>query len=273
VYQKSTTAERADALDAITEFCRTFYQEEELIMAAFQVYCDESGELHDKKCVSFAAAIFPQDEVAVFNRKWKSLLGKVRCVSMKEAMHYEGEFKDWKGQEHDRDGLLESLAILAQERVMYHTNSTLDAATFASFDPRLQGRLKGISYAGFEALVKNIAQGAERNMPDAHFHLVYDLSETYSVECLKLFTRLRMMHSLYRSRFTALSFADDCDYPPLQAADMLAYASRHALLDTNKPIIRRLIEVFKIGRPEFATELAYAADSELGDGIIALPRS
>jgi len=118
-------------------------------MAAFQVYCDESGELHDKKCVSFAAAVFPQDEVAVFNRKWKSLLGEVRCISMKEAMNFEGEFRGWKGREHDRDGLLESLATLAQERVMYHTNSTVDAATFASFDPKLQARLRGISYAGF----------------------------------------------------------------------------------------------------------------------------
>ena len=126
-----------------------------------------------------------------------------------------------------------------------------------------------MAYSGFETLIKGITDIAKSD-PQSKFHLICDLSEGYSVDCLKLFTRLRMMHESYRQRFTALSFADDCDYPPLQAADMLAYCFRRKFLKTDEGIIKRLLEIFGSGKPMAPRELAYEADSHLGDGIITL---
>lgn len=234
-------------MDAISEFCRNFYRDERAgIMAAFQVYCDESGELKDPKCVSFGAVIFPQDEIAGFVRKWNAMLPSgVTCVSMKDAMHYEGDFRSWKDRQRDRDDLLEALALFIHDSVLYKTHSTLDAQTYQTdFSHKLRNRLGGMAYAGFEALIKAISEGAARNLPDAHFHLIYDLSESYSVSCLKLFTKLRSRRSAYRERFTALSFADDCDYPPLQAADMVAYAFRQDQMHTGRAIVKRILEIF-----------------------------
>jgi len=241
-------------------------------MASFQVYTDESGELADSNCVSFAGAILEADDIPAFNRKWKKVLQEsgVTYLSMSEAMNSRGEFRTWKDRTKDRDELLESLAALSHPYSCWYTNSTLDAAKFAKYPEALRKKLRGIAYAGFEALIKGIAEHPA--IPhDAHFHLVCDLSETYSLKCLKLFHRLRMMHSVYRLMFTALSFADDHDYPPLQIADMLAYCFRQEYLGTPAPIIIRLLSIFRREKRLPKRELEYANGSGLGNGIITLP--
>ncbi len=247
-------------------------------MAVFQVYCDESGHLADTECVSFGACIFAQDEIATFVQKWNGLCANagVRYITMKEAMSFAGEFKGWRDRAGERDSLLEAACDLFQDRCVFHTNSTMGSKEFKALSEDRKKKLRNLPYAGFEALVKGISDTAKKN-PANRFHLIYDLSEAYSTECLKMFNRLRMMHGVYRQFFTALTFADDCDFPPLQVADMLAYVHRLEYIaggiDKCEGITKRLLEIInRDGNGGLRKkDLIYGEDAGLGDGVIGLP--
>jgi hypothetical protein len=214
-------------------------------------------------------------EAKGFNRKWNALLSDagIRYLTMKEAMNFTGEFESWRKRQGDRDDLLESLGSLLQDKVSFQSNTTLAAEEFAKFSQATRKKLKSITYAGFEALIRIIA---ERNRNASNqFHLIYDLSEQYSPDCLKMFIRLRMMHAAYRQFFTSLSFADDSEFPPLQGADMLAYCFRAEVIGNQETgVCKRLLEIFNSGakmRPEIS--LMYKKDDGFGDGFVDLSRT
>lgn len=108
--------------------------------------------------------------------------------------------------------------------------------------------------------------------PRSHVHLIYDLSEEYSIECVRLFNRMRAMTGAFRTLFSSLSFADDTEFAPLQAADMLAYVSRQmAFAHHAKPIVKRLNEILSQGHNIRRRDLVYRAGSGLGHGVLELP--
>jgi len=93
-------------------------------------------------------------------------------------------------------------------------------------DPVTKNLLKNPLYAGFDGLLNRIIQRSlQANTSNNQFNLVYDLSEEYSVQCLKLFLKMRA-RSAVKQFFPSLAFADDQEFPPLQAADMVAYCGR-----------------------------------------------
>lgn len=245
-------------------------------MAVFQVYSDESGKLADSQCVAFASILFRQEEALPFSNRWNELLAAagVSYISMKEAMGLKGEFRGWKDRKKDRDDLLEALAALAWDRCYFLARSPMVTEEFRKLPQSSQEQLKDLPYAAFEALVKGIAEVSANSQQRDRFHLIYDLSEEYSVECIRLFNRLRMMRSQYRDLFSSLSFADDTEFPPLQAADMLAYVTRAGHTEsasTTGPVVRRLAEILCKGKPLAQRDLAYKENDRLGHGVLELP--
>ena len=143
---------------------------------------------------------------------------------------------------------------------------------FRSLPEQRRRSLKDITYAAFETMVKGVAEAASQIGPRDKFHLIYDLSEEYSVGCLKLFNRLRAMHGNYQSLFASLSFADDTEFPPLQAADMLAHCERQKLTnpDSREPILKRILEILGQGKSG-TRDLVYRGKAGLGEGVLELP--
>jgi Protein of unknown function (DUF3800) len=213
-------------------FMRSFSQGEPCSVATFQVHCDESGKLQDSKCVTFSGCIFREDAVAEFSRRWTECLedAQIADLHMKDAMRFGGEFRGWKNHGSDRDALLETLGKLLHDRgsqVVF----TMDTKKFKLLDQNTQGLLKNPVYAGFDGLLKVIMSTAvHHKTPEHRFHLVYDLSEEYSTECLRLFNKMRMRQPSVKTFFPSIAFADDREFPPLQAADMVAYCAREEFL-------------------------------------------
>lgn len=242
-------------------------------MAVFQVYCDESGKLSDSKCVIFAGVLFRESEVAGFSERWSSYLkdAAIRSLHMKEAIRLEGEFRDWKGRDKDRDALLETLGKLLHDRSVLQVVFTMNVEEFKGLDPTTQNLLKNPVYAGFDGLLKAIRSRALlHNAPNHKFHLVYDLSEEYSVQCLKLFNRMRMLQQPIAQFFPSIAFADDREFPPLQAADMIAYCAREEFLrgvGHCDGIIGKLLEISGSTASVSKTAL-FKAGRPLGEGIV-----
>ena len=249
----SPICDRDPAVSGLVEFCLSLEGSASSV-ATLQVYCDESGKLQDQKCVVFAGCIFRNDEMLGFDRKWREFLASagVRYVTMKEAMHLRGEFQGWSGKRlAERDDILETLALLLMDRSVLHQVATMDTANFQSLSQSQKARLKDPTYAGFEVLLRSIVDdcGRKAQNRDHRFHIVYDLSQEYSETCLRLFHRMRTMEQAPNQYFPSIAFADDREFPGLQAADMIAYCKFQEFTqrrsDRKWKIIQRLSEILK----------------------------
>ena len=169
-------------------------------IAVVSVYCDESGKLADSKVVVFAAAVADDSDWKTLGKGWLKALrqARIRSLHTKEAMRRKGQFEGWV--EADRDGLLEQLAKLANERIACNYSFEMDTAKFSALPQPDRKRLKDLPYCAFEGLIRAIAH-EHQDRPNMRFQLVYDLSEEYSTECLKLFNPARVSSILSSSGF------------------------------------------------------------------------
>jgi len=243
-------------------------------MAAFKVYCDESGKLADSKVVMFAGSVFLEDEVKAFNRKWSNILAsaKIAYLKMSEAMSFGGEFKGWKDRSKDRDDVLEGFGKLLRESTIFHVVFTMDTAKFNSLDHKTRITLKNPIYAAFDGMIKALVAGtAQRRTPEDQFHLIYDLCDEYSERCLKLFDKIRTTHSPLKPLFPSLTFADDVDFPGLQAADIVAYCGKEEFkygVGNCTGIIGRLLEISGSNDVE-PGEVVFGTNDPTGSGRVS----
>lgn len=240
-------------------------------MSVFTVFADESGKQSDLNASSVAIGgiVVPTDEQDGLARKWAETMGNsVKHISMKEAMSFNGQFKNWDDRVNDRDDLLEALAKVAFDRSMSIVGSTLDVVEFKSLPQEQQKRLRNVIYAAFESICRNICVVGDQRQDRTRFHLVYDLSEEYSVQMLRLFHRIRMTSIHYRDTIRSISFVDDEISPGLQAADMVAYCLRQRQLNAETArtgIVGRLCEILFPANFD-VRYITYSPGDALGDG-------
>lgn len=249
-------------------------------MGVFQAYFDESGKLADKPFVVFAGCVAEISDWESFSNKWNDMLGTdIRFVHMTEAMGCSGEFKQFRGREHDRDDLLVALVEMGFSRYAFSFYLPIDSAIFSSLNEGLKGLLKDPVYCGFEGMARNLIASAnhiqaESGRQYSHaFQLYCDSSEQYSLQILKLYHRLRSQNKDMRDRFQCLTFAEDQHFPPLQLADVIAYCRRRQVSNQlNQPVLNKIIEVLDRGIPSAGDlELVYEAHSRgLGHGTVEM---
>jgi hypothetical protein len=237
-------------------------------MAILQAYFDESGKLQDNADhVVFGGLAGRMDEVSVFSRQWRELLGSdVDHIHMKDAMRLEGAFKGWKGKESARDELLIECAKLAWSESGMLIVSEMDKNDFLTLAPSQRKRLKNPTYGGFETCIRALA--AEFTGHD--LHVWYDESQEYAETCLKLYRRLKSMNTDLARRLPSLTFADDEKYPGLQAADMVAYSAYVVQRDgTAAPrVVREIRTIFRGAQRGGKKHLLYTKGASLGSGIL-----
>jgi len=236
------------------------------------VFCDESGKQADSPVVVFAACIASDQHWAVMMEDWrKAIEGKVRYISMKEAMHFRGEFEGWEDRIKERDELLVSVAEIAARAIAFNSIAAVDSKTFLTLGQEDRKKFRDIHYMAFEGCIKQILVATAKRQ-DWFFHLYLDASEEYSERCLKMYLKMRYRYPEVRQRYIAITFAEDEQYPPLQFADMTAYCERAMRMSTNPPdIIKRLHPIVRPQNSVYPTihrEMTYNHGDDLGDGIV-----
>jgi len=91
-----------------------------------------------------------------------------------------------------------------------------------------------LHYVLFESCVKGILELADLKPHDV-LHFFFDSSEEHSVDCLKLYLKMRKQNTLLRSKCALLASGEDELMPPLQAVDMIAYCEYQFLVNDGKP--------------------------------------
>ena len=156
---------------------------------------DESGKLADSKVVAFAGCVGYPSAWADLASAWIKRLSDdgLSRTSMKEALHFKGQFSSWNKDVKRRDALLTDLAGLIHNAPLVRAFSVMTTGEFKALPERDKLRLGGdLHYVGFESCVRGILN----EDPSMRLHIACDLSEEYSVKILKLFHKLRLRSDL-----------------------------------------------------------------------------
>jgi hypothetical protein len=188
---------------------------------------------------------------------------------MKEAMHAHGPFSGWKSRDSERDALLIELAEMLQPLVGFHVATPMASAQFKLLPQATREGLKNPQYCGFEACMRAVIATVKN--PHMKVALLCDCSEQYSVECLRLYLRMRAHNQVFKDKCASLTFCEDEDFPPLQAADMLAYCIRsdYTRQITSPPkVVDDLLTIFRRDGSRDTAFVYELAKANLGSGIL-----
>src|SRR5665213_1283875 len=143
---------------------------------------DESGKLADTEVVALSGCLANQEKWETFDELWCRLLlaERIPHLSMKDAIHFHGPFKNWclddPNRTARRDALLTNLAKLIGQYTS-RVSSPMIAATFKALPAQQREKLgNDIHYCGFETCLRS----AMEVYPNASFSIICDLSEEYA---------------------------------------------------------------------------------------------
>ena len=234
---------------------------------------DESGKWVDSAGVFvFAGIVIFQSALSDLTIKWEARLKAdgLSHTSMKEAMHFHGPYKHLKQSPELRDSVIRDLAQLIFAAPSLRVATPMEMTTLDAFRKLPQADQKKLGndpyYAGFESCII----GALHSRSDILIHIVCDLAEQYSEKCVAAFHKMRRMRQLIKERCVGIAFADDEKHAGLQAADLIAYCARAAVLAASgtepAPIVREVIELFNTQDQSAHSVLYRLEGMGLGDG-------
>jgi hypothetical protein len=200
---------------------------ESLAMGIVSGCFDESGKLQDSRWVVFAGYVARVDEWAGFGHRWNARLAKDKLLyfSMKECMSFEGQFRagDWT-DDRRRSLVLDLAAVLAKVPDIEAIVSPMSVLKFKSLSQTEQNSFgKNPQYMAFETCVRGMDRMTQ---PGDIINLICDDEQQLAIGCYKLLNKLKARHAGLRKKIAGICFMNDEKYPPVQAADLLAYVSR-----------------------------------------------
>ncbi|MEJ0063836.1 MAG: DUF3800 domain-containing protein [Alphaproteobacteria bacterium] len=193
-----------------------------------KVYMDESGIHDDSPVVSVGAYLARPKEWGEFTKKWKCAIRPIKCYHATDAANLRGEFKGWK-TEDVTEIVKRALPIIPQYTAMgFAVAINLNDLKQAMNGKR--GLLKVLGSPYRACLLWTIALiMAEKNKNEsmeriAFYHEINNMRE----DALKVYDHVHNTMNP-NSSIMSFSFGAKKDYPPLQAADVLAYEANKRL--------------------------------------------
>jgi hypothetical protein len=221
-------------------------------MAILHTCLDESGKFRDSQYVSFCGYISYAHDWEEFSRDWQSALlnENLSVLHAKDAYHFNGE--EWKAKkarwgdeaESKRDALLLRFARIINEHAGPCTGAAVDCAYYRSMPSEFRQRLTDPHYLAFEHAVREAVGWSNVANKRHTVGIIVDDDQEYSVECYGLLTKLKLRAPDIKQRVVSICFATDDGYPPLQAADLLAYVTRQELIGISQRPERKPSELY-----------------------------
>ena len=192
-------------------------------------FFDESGKLADRDFICLCGYVSDEDKWNRFGTQWDLLLRRheIPEIHIAPLLARQEPFRniDWK-EEHERE-VLRQFAKVARDNTLAYFGVAVDAKYYRTMHVsarRLFGQKQALDFA-FQRLLRLIMDLKAKWPDETTFHLWFDYTEDFSQICLKSLARLRRQKTEIRNALKAITFADRKEFYPLQAADMLAYAT------------------------------------------------
>jgi hypothetical protein len=199
-------------------------------MAILTAYFDESGKFNDQAIISFCGLGAGADGWEKFHYAWMRLLRRygLRRFKLSQLLRYRMALSSAlpiAQSAAERTNVVKEFLGAIMDNLEIAIGSTLDVAAFKGLTGEQQKYLGDPHHLVFHTVLGQLLKHVESQEGD-RFALICDDEERYSVECYKLYTRLKRTDPLAKDRLVSISFADDQHFPQLQAADLLAGLSR-----------------------------------------------
>lgn len=202
--------------------------------ALLAAYFDETGTHGESELVLIAGLLTQGDIWKGFEAAWLAQL------KVFEVPYFHGaECEDGRGifaalDRPLRNLLSEGLAKVIANHRPIPVMSSIFRADWDRFKNGPIGQRYGDPYnLCFENCVRQAVTWCHLHSPNETVALIFERQTNFSVTADKLFQAYKS-NVIWGRQLTSLTFADPLDYPPLQAADLLAYEQTKALQAARK---------------------------------------
>ncbi len=196
-------------------------------MAILSAYFDESGKSHSQRVVTFCGVCAPANKIQSFEDEWNGLLRRygMPYLSMKEALRLKKPLsKNVKALgKRERIDALEPFSDCIREHIELGISVAVDVQAYEKdLSVEARRRLGGSPDPHYLAFMSGIMGPVAYVQSDDHVSLICDDDEATALNCYQFYRRVRKVHKLAHDKLISISFAQDRQFPPLQAADFVA---------------------------------------------------
>lgn len=227
-------------------------------MATFHIYGDESGKLKGgSDYTSFCGYIAHVSEWERFGLEWNNcrFRWQVPPVHMSRIMFPDSKDDEWRKTkqswgvhwEKKRDVMLGDFAATIRSAQIACIGAVVDAGHFralAEKDPLFKELHKDPIHMAFHTFVMRGIEKTEIIDKRSPIGIVVDEYPEFSMAVYEQLGSLKRVFPTVKERVHAISFVNDATYPGVQAADMIAYESRRAMVKKHKEPDAEASELF-----------------------------
>ena len=212
-------------------------------MAYGMVFLDESGHFSSSDYVCMAGYMAADDGWTALCDGWRSLLHekyKIPALHMREIMSPSGKSPAASWDIDRKIDMLRDFILLIRRHTEVGFGCALDAKHYrevvktigaAAAEHGLKAKPFNAQMFCMARIVRLVMQHLEANVPEGQRQtsLMFDDDEKYSKTCYALLCDLKKRVPAIKKSIVNICFGDDEWYYPLQAADLLSYASCNEL--------------------------------------------
>jgi hypothetical protein len=207
-------------------------------MLSLTFYADESGHSEDPTLyyAGMAGFVAPYSSWEVFDEQWRETMqngGFTGPFHMQEFAHSTGQFKNWKGKEHETERQMFLGRLL---EIIINTHATPIGAVvslrdYESLTETQRNMFRDPYYTAFQTCTQGAAIVALHEEPSERVVTVYSFNEEYGVNrgglAERLWHAMKKLDKPWIERLGSYGSSTPKELTPLQAADLFAYELCH----------------------------------------------
>jgi hypothetical protein len=196
------------------------------------LFCDEGGKCQTGAIITFAAICASPSAIDAFNTEWNLLLaaGQLESFHMKElADEYadHGPMFPPNQTVDQRTQAFQPFADAINKHLEIGLMQAWDVKGYAQLPAELKKKLGGNNFdPHYLSMVRGLLEIVDRLPEDDSVHIICDDDVIKAWDTNLHYRAICAAFPEIQKRFAALTFAKDEFFPPLQAADMVAFLSR-----------------------------------------------
>jgi hypothetical protein len=189
-------------------------------------YFDESADSHDSDFMCMSGYLADDAYFEALTRDWNGLLVKYKLKSLHLAdfMHMTGQYSGLRWSERKIDKVLKEFIGIIRRHTIAGIGVGLDAKAYRVIAKSSKKRISPQVFCFERVLKLTINRLAKWNWVQP-VCMIFDDSESYSMACYHSYCDVRRIHPEAKDLFAGIAFGNDDTFAPLQAADLLAYAT------------------------------------------------
>jgi hypothetical protein len=199
-------------------------------MGILHSFFDESGKFQDHEVVASCGFGASESQLRDFDKQWDNQL---RRIGM-DALHWVKARRNGKtlgsniGPQtlKERINELKPFADCINDYLGIGISCVFEVTGYTSFAQESKQLLGGVDNPFYIQFLRTVLLLAEYAKPDENVAMTCDEDEETAWNSYRLYRRVKELDPRAGKRLKAITFADDENFPALQAADMLSFLCR-----------------------------------------------